>query len=317
MKYTFTLCLTIVYLCVPARLPAQAATPAPPPPEPALQQVVQQVQAKASAGKRAEADYADEVKTLDALIAANPDPKSDAAVHAAYLKAMLYLEVIQDRAKAAEALGFVATNYPETDYGHNALGMIEKIATSAADLPTVQAAGDVLTAIATHYPNTQYGQFAAATLDKVNAIVASKKIQDALVVGTVFPDFMATNLEGAPFSVGAYKGKVVLLDFWATWCPVCVAELPNLIESYKKHHGDGFEILGINLDTERGKLTQFLKANKDMTWPQAFNAQDLATKYGTYQIPFSVLIGPNGKILAKELRGPEVEMAVAEAMAMK
>src|SRR5208283_367837 len=108
MKYTFALCLATAFFCVPARLHAQATNPALPPPEQALQQVVQQVQTKANAGKRTEADFADEFKTLDALIAANTDPKSDGPVHAAYLKAMLYLEVIKDYAKTTEAMGYVA-----------------------------------------------------------------------------------------------------------------------------------------------------------------------------------------------------------------
>jgi thiol-disulfide isomerase/thioredoxin len=308
--------LAAALLCAGAALEAQPSN-AVPTADDQLQQLARNVQAKAAAGKRSEADFADEFKTLDNLIAANRGAKSDNAVHTAYLKGMLYLEVIKDYAKATEAMSYVLTNYPDTDFGRSAMGIIEKIASSDPDLKTEQTSAAVLTGIAAHYPDTQYGQYAAALLEKVSKISAARKIRDGLVVGTVFPDFTATNLEGAPLSVGALKGKVVLLDFWATWCPVCVAELPEVTETYKKHHVEGFEIIGLNLDSERGKLDQFLKENPGVTWPQYFNAQDLALKYGAYQIPLTLLIGPNGKIIAKDLRGPEVEMAVAEALALK
>ena len=85
--------------------------------------------------------------------------------------------------------------------------------------------------------------------------------------------------------------------------------------------GDGFEIIGVSLDSERDKLDAFLKKEDGMTWPQFFDGQGwqnkLAVKYGVESIPFAVLIGPDGKIIDKNLRGEELENAVAGALAKK
>lgn len=148
------------------------------------------------------------------------------------------------------------------------------------------------------------------------------KLQAQFKPGATFPDFSKKDLDGKPLSIAAYKGKgkVVLLDFWATWCGPCVAELPNVLETYKKHHGDGFEIIGISLDQEREKLTSFIK-QKGMTWPQFFDGKgwenELAQKYGIQSIPATFLLDGEGKIIAKDLRGEALENAVASALKSK
>ena len=149
----------------------------------------------------------------------------------------------------------------------------------------------------------------------------AKKLQAALGSGKEFPDFSEKDLQGNALSVGALKGKVVLVDFWATWCGPCRAELPNVIATYKKHHSEGFEIVGVSLDSDRTKLDDFLKKTDGMTWPQYFDGQGwsnkLASKYGVESIPFAVLVGKDGKIIGKELRGEALENAVATALAKK
>jgi len=150
----------------------------------------------------------------------------------------------------------------------------------------------------------------------------AKKVRDALAEGTKFPDFSETDLAGKPLSIANYKGKVVLLDFWATWCPPCRAELPNVVKTYEKYHAKGFEIIGISLDRaqDREKLTSFLK-DKDMTWPQFFDGKywqnKLAAKYGVNSIPATYLLDGQRTIIGKDLRGENLEQAVANALAKK
>ncbi len=149
---------------------------------------------------------------------------------------------------------------------------------------------------------------------------AAEKIRQNLVVGAAFPDFSQKDVNGKPLSIASYKGKVLLIDFWATWCGPCRGEIPNVVAAYQKYHGKGFEVIGISLDEDRQKLLDYTK-QMNMSWPEFFDGQgwsnQLAVKYGIQSIPTAYLLDGNGKIIGQDLRGDALDTAVAKALAGK
>lgn len=245
-----------------------------------MKDLVTRINAKIKEGKRSETALSGELKEFDTLVAKHKNDDPEMLAQILSMKGGLYMQVIGDFDKASDVFKQVKKDYPKTKVGEQTDEILQMIAQQAEN----------------------------------------KKIQDALAVGTKFPDFSEKDLSGKPLSVAGYKGKVVMLDFWATWCGPCRAELPNVISVYQKHHKDGFEIIGISLDEDKAKLDSFI-ADKKLEWPQYFDGEGwknkLAVKYGVNSIPATFLLDGEGKIIGKDLRGEELETAVAAALAKK
>ncbi len=134
-------------------------------------------------------------------------------------------------------------------------------------------------------------------------------------------EITGTLLDGRPFDQGSLKGKVVLVDFWATWCGPCRAELPNVRKYYDKYHDKGFEVVGVSLDQDAKPLKKFIEDEK-IPWlilfPQEKKDQSwnnpLAVYYGVNGIPCLILTNQKGEVVSLNVRGPELGKKLEELL---
>ncbi|MGA2531770.1 MAG: TlpA disulfide reductase family protein [Candidatus Aminicenantales bacterium] len=131
-----------------------------------------------------------------------------------------------------------------------------------------------------------------------------------LMPGYPAPDFAFVDLQGNRRQLADYRGKVVLLDFWGTWCGPCVAAVPQLVAVYEEYHARGFEIIGIATNDTREKLTAF-KAEKQMNWPQTMEGDKgpIATLYRITGWPGYFLVGADGQIIVAAPGGGKIDIA--------
>jgi len=245
-----------------------------------LKHVAGKIKAKIVAWRMPEADLAPELEELDTIYAQHKGGNAEDLANVLRLKATVYWSVVDNSEKGIA----------------------------------------VMRQIKKDYPNTTVGRDADRIISSIQEAQEGRKIRRTLVDGTKLPDFAEKDLQGNPLSLARYKGKLVLVDFWATWCDPCVGELPNIMKAYNKHHADGFEVIGISLDMDEQKLRSFLKT-KEIPWAQYFDGKGwqnkLAAKYGIPSVPATFLLDREGKIIGQDLRGEALEQALAKALTEK
>jgi peroxiredoxin len=162
------------------------------------------------------------------------------------------------------------------------------------------------------YKHTKIGK-------SIASVIEAKKIT---AIGKIAPDFSQADTSGIAVKLSDFRGKYVLIDFWASWCGPCRAENPNLVKTFNTYKDKGFTVLGVSLD-QPGKKDAWLGAiHKDqLTWTQVsdlkFWDNEAAVLYGIKGIPANLLLDKDGKIIAKDLRGADLDNKLAEVFDKK
>lgn len=140
---------------------------------------------------------------------------------------------------------------------------------------------------------------------------------DAVAIGKTAPDFTLNTPDGTPLAMSDIKGKVKIIDFWASWCGPCRKLNPDVVKLYNKYHGKGLEILGVSLDRDKDKWVEAIQED-NLTWNHVSDLQywnsAAAQLYAVNSIPHLVLLDENNTIVAHNLHGQELEDKVAEML---
>lgn len=203
---------------------------------------------------------------------------------------------------------------------------VAAFALSMVSTPTLLQDPKVITDIKNRFPeNTLITSFT----DKISeiskkggtpgegAMAAEDENMTAVKIGQTAPDFTLPDLAGKATSLSSFKGKYVLVDFWASWCGPCRGENPNVVSAYQKYKSKNFTVLGVSLDQSK---PNWLKAISDdnLEWTHVSDLQywnnSAARMYHIETIPMNLLIDPTGKIIAKNIRGEELQRTLAEVL---
>lgn len=209
------------------------------------------------------------------------------------MKDSLVQMYIAVKAQTAHTIDSLVTHYPDS---YAVALIINNFVARQRDLPEVEKMYESLTP---RIRNAYLGRKLKATIDKMKTTA----------IGSIPPDFTLQTPEGKSVSLTDYRGKYVLLDFWASWCGPCLREVPNVKKVYDRYHPKGFEILSVSLDDKKENWVNAIDKN-DLNWDHVSSLQGwrcpVVKQYSITGVPAMFLIGPDGKILASGLRGEEL-----------